>query len=312
MCMRGKELLCSIVLAVLITGCTIEDTSESKIREENAVIEDAHSQLREYQFHSAEAVERMSDEDLIYIAQNASYYDTEDFLGEGAFAQIDLYGVELQADCYEWIKVNFFWHKDLQIELDVTASIPEEEFNRLIQEDIEAIYFHAGGKESWEDTGSVVLNEETVFCGENDTYAEYSVRYTDRNSVYLNNVLTTTDIPRASREVYLKNYVLETNVEELRGYLLGELSLDYVKEQLDVLHSGDEPIIYREIVENEKEYIYTYYYTNICYGDYGLNDTAMLMRRTQVIDKETHVSLMGEAQKLRDVEIIGTSRDSEW
>ena len=300
-------LLCSIIAVVLMTGCARKDGV--LVGDSVSTATEAPVELKEYHFHSAEEVEQMSDEDLIFIAQNASRYETADFLGEGDFAQIDLYGVPLKEECNERVTVNFFWHRDLQGELDVTASIPEKEFNRLVQEDIESIYFYAGGKEPGEDTGWVVLNEETVFCGENDTYAEYSIRYTDRNSVYLDNALTTTDIPRAYREIYLKNYILETNDEELRGYLLGELSLDYVKEQLDVLHSGYEPIIYREIVETKKEYIYTYYYTGMSHGDYGVNDEARLMRRTQVIDKETHVSLMGEAWELREVEIEGTARD---
>ncbi len=307
--MRRRVLLCSIVVAVLMVGCgqAWEQQVGDWISEVTIEPTTQPLELKEYRFKSAEEVEQMSDEDLIYIAQNSFYYQTLDFFDEGEFAQIDLYGVELKEEACERVWIDYFWLEELEVELDVGKTIPEAEFERLVQNDIQMIYKYANTKEPGEDIGSEVLNEEAYLCGENDNYIEYSIRFTDRRSTYFNSVLTTTDIPIAYRKVYFKNYVIETNIEEWRAYLLGELSAEYVQKQLDMQMYGTTPVLYREVTEDEQNYYYTFYYAYVERRDYGVKDEAVLWKHIKTVNKETHLVLSGNFPvEFRRVEIEGT------
>lgn len=80
--------------------------------------------------------------------------------------------------------------------MDVTKPLPEDEFQRLVDNDIEMMYHYANTQKADDETGDIVVSKDTFFCSENDLYAEYSVRYTQRRTMYENDKLTLTDIPR--------------------------------------------------------------------------------------------------------------------
>ncbi len=305
--MKRKILIFLALIMLLLAGCAsdIAAQAESESKNEEATSE----KQRKFCFHSAEEVEQMSDDDLVYINQHR--YDTVDFYEEGEFVPLDLFGVELDDALYENIWLDFFWLQELEIELDVTQPIPEDEFERLVQKDIEEMYSNAEVDRPGEETGCKVISEDTFICGENDLYAEYSVRYTERNTYRQNGELVSTDIPRVYRKLYLKNYIVETNIEEWRAYLLGELSAEYVKEQLDVFYTTGNPIIYREVVEEEDCYVYIMYFTTFEYCEAGVNNEVILWRKTEVVDKETHLVTFGDMEEIRRAQIEGTEWDVE-
>lgn len=280
--------------------------SDSKDSTELSIIQT--TTLPTYHFTSSEELEQISAEDLIFINQHN--YKTVDFYPDEEFKELDLFGIEPDKEIYENVSIDFFWLKDLEIELDVTKPLPENEFQRLVDNDIEMMYYYANTQKPGEETGRVVVSKDTFFCGENDLYAEYSVRYTQRCTMYENDKLTSTDVPRAYRQVYLKNYVVETNVNDWRAYLLGELNADYVKEQLDVFHSYDSnPIIYREVIEQDNRYIYSTYYTTFEYSGWGKNNVVVLWNHKTYVYKNTHLVTNTNPFEIRRVEIPGTEND---
>lgn len=300
-------IISSILVMLLLAGCGAEEAPQPTATA-------APVELKKYRFTSAEEVEQMSDEDLIYINQHP--YRTADFYEEGEFTEIDFFGVELDKENGEYMLwVKNFWVEDLEIELDVSKPLPEEEFNRLVNNDIEMMYYYANTKKPDEETGSVVISKDTFCCGENDMYAMYSVRYTVENATRLNGKLTTKDITSAYRKLYLKNYVMKTNVENWQAYLLGELSVDYVQEQLDIFScnfpkeygaSNYVPIIYREVIEEEDRYIYVTYYTIFDYCPAGENNVVILEKSEEFVDKETHLVTSEYPVEVRRVEIPDT------
>lgn len=318
--MKRMLIVGSILVLFCLTGCTKTENNSGESVPVESVDPVAYQsvELKKYRFQSAEEVEKMSDEDLVYINQHA--YRTSDFYEEGEFKEVDFFGVELDEELYEGVSIDFFWRRDLEIELDVSQPIPEEEFDRLVEEDIEMMYYYADSRREDEETGDKVVSKDTFFCGENDMYAAYSVRYTQRRTMYVDHVLTSNDIPRAYRQIYLKNFLMETNVEDWRAYLLGDLSADYVKEQLDVFaynfpatvsRSHHVPIIYREVIEEEDRYIYITYNSRFDYSESGENNVVILEKIKNYVDKETHVMTCDYPVEVRRAEIPGTEYDVE-
>lgn len=311
--MKKKLILIFCTIIFILTGIYFVASLTTKSIESDTT--DNHPKteptaLPVYHFTSAEEIEQIPDEDLIFIHQHN--YKTIDFYEPGEFKELDLFGIEPDKAIHETVSIDAFWIKDLKIDLDVTESLPENEFQRLIDNDIEMMYYYANTQKPDEETGNIVVSKDTFFCGENDLYAEYSVRYTQRRSMYENNKLTATDIPRAYRQVYLKNYIIETNVHNWSAYLLGELSADYVKEQLDVLHSYDSnPLLYRTVIEQENRYIYSIYYTTFEYNGWGKNNVVILWNHKRYINKDTHQVTDTMASEIRRAEIPGTENDVE-
>ena len=293
----------------LVTSLSRKSTKyDSKGSQENTVIESVVLPI--YIFHSSEEVEQITDEDLIFINQHP--YKTKNFYDTGEFNELDLFGIELNKDIYETVFISTFELKDLEIDLDVSKPLPEEEFQRLIDTDIEMMYYYANTQKPGEKTGKTVVSKDTLFCGENNIYTEYSVRYTQRCTMYENNKLTSTNIPNAYRKVYLKNYIISTSENNRSGFLLGELSADYVKEQLDVFHSYDSnPIIFREVTEHNNRYTYSTYYTTFEYNDRVKNNVVILWNHKQYIYKDTHKVTSTRPSEIRRAEIPGTENDVE-
>lgn len=252
---------------------------------------DSEETNKEFTFTSAEEIENISDEDLTYILNHD--YKTYDFFPEGEYTKVDLFGVELQVpteDCpeatEEYITV-------------VVLSKGSEDLNTL--KDSQQIKTYAGVKLmdsiyshqtmfSGDRTGTAVKDAEALYCGETDTYVEYSARFTESRSYYDNRELVTTEIPRAYRYVYMKSIVKSVTGDSTQLVMLGELSKEYVEEQLDIyLSSTHDLTLYREVTEDEGHYFYTRYYACMVYGDYGVNDCAYLYKETLIVDKDTQV-----------------------
>ena len=299
-----------------------ESAEPSELIENSAVIEDSQSEnpvKKEFVFESAEEVENISDEDLITIA--STNYTMDDFFEAGSFATIDLFDVPMMVpteekpeNTYEYIMINILYSEDITEEIDLETPLSSDFINEYAQKDVVEFMNMQNSREPGEETGVLVKDEESIFCGETDSYTEYSARYTDSRSLYENDILVTHNIPRAYRRVYMKSMVQFSDMEGRPLVMLGNLSKEYVQEQLDYFNNRDAMIIYREVTEDENSYIYTYYYARITYGDYGLNNTANLRKHSFVVDKETHVIKYGAEEYIKEVEIMGTATDypEEW
>lgn len=274
---------------------------------------------KEFTFLSAEEVENISDEDLIVIVSNG--YTREDFFGEGSFATIDLFDVPMMVpteeepeNSYEYIMMQILYSDDVSEAIDLNSPISSDIINAYAQKDVAEFMDMQNTRDPGEDTGVLVKDEETIFCGETDSYSEYSARYTDSRSLYENDVLVTHNIPRAYRHVYMKTLVHFSDMEGRPLVMLGDLSKEYVQEQLDYFNNKAGMIMYREVTEDENSYIYTYYYAYTVYGDFGLNNEANLVKSSFIVDKETHVVSYGNEERVKAVEIEGTAQDwpEEW
>ncbi len=258
------------------TGDTVAGSEETK---------------KEFVFSSADEIENISDEDLTYILNHD--YKTYDFFPEGEYAKVDLFGVELQVpteDCpeatAEYITVVVLNNssEDLNTLKDSQQIKTYAEVNLM-----DSIYSHQT-MYSGDRTGIAVKDAEALYCGETDTYVEYSARFTESRSYYDNRKLVTTEIPRAYRYVYMKSIVKSVTNDSAQLIMLGELSKEYVEEQLDIyLSSSHDLTLYREVTEDEGHYFYARYYAYMVYGDYSVNDCAYLYKETIIVDKDTHV-----------------------
>jgi len=109
--------------------------------------------------------------------------------------------------------------------------------------------------------------------GENDLYSQWVNEYTEIRTYYSNDILTEKRIARAYRRVYLKNIRLKGNE---RVYA-GDFTEKDIKAVFDILYM-DAPMVSREVYERDGTFVYSFYYTVISYGDFGLNDEISLRR----------------------------------
>lgn len=293
----------------------IAENSDTNSELKHAENPDTSSELKHFGFGSAEEVEAISDEDLVYIAKNN--YSTSSFISDIDEDIIDLFGVPLlekEANgyvCKERAET-YLLRSELPIEeLDVNESISDDVFRKACEKNcdnlIKAAYVWHG------DTGSKTKDEVTIRCGENDLYAEYSIRFTDMRTMYLNDTLVTNEIPRAYRRLFLKNRLFVPIDERVVPVYFGELTLENVKAEMDLMISLGGLTVYREVGETENAYIYTSYMIVTVGGDYGLCDMAELIRYDNIFDKTTHEQSSSETC-VRRVDIPGTMHypDNEW
>lgn len=324
--MNMKKMMVSFLCSLLLCGgCAsdpISDRSNSDIEETTASFEDIEitsmeaaeqlldpditeevtESIRDIKFTSMEEAEQISDSDLIYIAQqegNAAYTDMEEF---------DLFGVELLDDPDSEYPLESFHLKTIKSAeaIDTLSYINSDEIKQIADEENQDFVERQRTQKPGDETGDIPEDVEYIFCGENDWYIEYSVRYTDARTMYSNNVLVTLRIPRAYRRVYMKTIS--------NGLLLGELSAEYVQQQLDLLiweqHANmyGEHILYREVTETEDEYVYSYLYSSYCSADWDVNATAYLKTETWTVDKQTHeMNISPFSGTIKEVEIEGTA-----
>ncbi|MCL1866509.1 MAG: hypothetical protein FWF82_03790 [Oscillospiraceae bacterium] len=67
-------------------------------------------------------------------------------------------------------------------------------------------------------------------------------------------------------------------------------------------------VIHREFEETDSEYLYTYYAVSITYGDWGINNTAVLEKSCIGVDKKTgKITYHINSEYIKEVEIEGTA-----
>lgn len=263
---------------------------------------------KEFLFTSAEEIENISDEDLIYIANHD--YITYDFFPEGEYSQIDFFNVEMLApteDCPEAPTeciLTFILSSDSVDKDDLNTVKDSQNIKTYAEVDIaDAIY--AGNTMFGEDkTGKTVKDVDIILCGETEGYVEYSSRYTESHSYYKDRVLVTDDTPKAYRCIYMKSFVYSVNEDSRQLIMLGGLSADYVKEQLDLYYNMQNGItLYREAAEEEDCYTYTRYHIYTTTDWESGNDEVILFKEVMMIDKETHVVQYKSEETIKTVTI---------
>ena len=274
-----------------------------------------HTEKKTYTFTSSEEVETISNEDLVYIVSND--YAVYDFCEERSYHKVDLFdrveastkgSAEVSQECIRPIVANI---EELVGFNDLDSTIPSECMTTYANAYIADYLERQNTKEPGEETGSVVKDEEIVFCGETDDYAGYSIRYIESRSRYDNRILVTNDIPRAYHPIFLKNMLWIAGENSRCLLLLGELTQEYVEEQLDIYLLPDVgSMLYREVTEDEECYLYTYYYAYMVYGDFGIDDEVQLYKQVIAIDKKSHEVYYRNEEKIKEVILVGTAQ--EW
>lgn len=268
-----------------------ESDFESRGNTQNAGNTKEQAVLKKYNFQSAEEAEHIAEEDLLWIAQNP--YHTGDFipeLGEGGY---ELFGIPLMEQEIEGVlyKENIEPYifqsekslEDVNVNEEISPQVLQDSIDRHCRKLID-------GANTWDgDTGSITKNEEIIYCGETEQYVQYSIRYTEVRTYYSNNRKITVEIPRAHRRCFRKNILSVPRTDYMGPVYFGQLTKEKVLAEEDFdLQCSQEPCIFRQLTENEEEYIYTAYLIRIIGGDYGMCDEAVLYKYDAVYNKETH------------------------
>lgn len=264
-------------------------------------------ELRLFVFNSAEDVMALSDNDIIYIANNSFRYSNSDFfsdIGDG----VDLFGVPLSEQrsngyVYPENVHTYLFQSELPIEvLNVNEPIPDSVLREYADEHCGRLISYS----NWDGyTGRITKDGEIIYCGETDVFLEYSVRYTYEDTTRINGELVTTEMPRATRRCFFKNKMMVDIGERTDPVYFGELSPERVKAEEDFMLSLYGGAIYREVSETDDAFIYSVYDTAMEPGDYGECGKAYLLRHDSIYDKATHV-ITGKTTKLRETLMPGT------
>lgn len=170
-------------------------------------------------------------------------------------------------------------------------------------------------KDGWEDTvqrlstpKGVDEYENHVFeiSAETDDYIAVNSSYTEIRSYYSNDTLVESHIEREYFDIVLKELCRSDSYLNYSG----EMTAEAVQRCFDLFNLVDsiDTHLCREVQETEDAFVYEIYNTSICYGDWGLNDTACLDRDVYTIDKQTGEVSQMEYQLL-SVEIPNTASD---
>ncbi len=273
-----------------------------------------HTEKKKYSFTSSEEVETINDEDLVYIANND--YTVYDFCEKGSYHRVELFDME-EASAKGFSDVSQESIRPIVANIEELvgfnasdSAIPSECMNAYAKAYIADYLERQNTKGPGEETGSVVKDEEIVFCGETDSYVGYNIRYTESRSMYNNSILVTNDIPRANHPIFLKNMLWTAGENGRCLLLLGELTQEYVEEQLDIYLLPDVgSMLYRDVTEDEACYLYTYYYVYKVYGDFGIDDEVQLCKQVITIDKKSREVYYRNEEKIKEVILVGTAQD---
>lgn len=245
-------------------------------------------EIRTFVFNSTEDVETVSDDDLIYIATH--YSAVLDQVSDKKEPEIDLFGVPLaektvDGNTYrEDVRAYVLQCKLPPTRINVNEPFPDEIFQEYIDEHCKSLISNNG------KTGISTKDNEIIYCGENDLYVEYSIRYTEVRTYYENKKLVTHEIPIAYRCCFYKDRLYVNFGDHESLVYFGETAMDKVAPIMKLLLSGEYSgrSIYTEFSETEEAYICTSYHVYTCMGDWGLCDTANLEKVVAVFDKNTH------------------------
>ena len=276
--------LCALVL-FLWAGCNNEsipmERSATGIETEN---------IPEIQWTSTnDEIENITDEQLINLVYK------EDKIAVADFYTPDDFGVALKEK--EW------WH---EITLNPISTFADAE------KEVTSFVF-------MQNPGSHTID----YIGENDFYYEFRVEYINRSwEEYLKyHGKSLEEYTYTSRIIVYKESVKYCAFNSQTGYYfeIRDLDKDSVKNLLDLdaflcnhqFHSAN--IIYRDFVETDNEYIYTYYRTFITGNDWNVNCKAVLEKMETSVNKKTgeYIGLWKNGpekfQILKEVSIPGTA-----
>lgn len=256
--------------------------------------------IKEFQFANSEQAEALSEDDLYYIASHEYY--TSDFVDLEPF---DFFGQELAVlegendyEFYEQYAIEIYQSDATLEETDVTKPLNSQQIEAIARERSHSL---VGDKSNIveetdpEKPSRSVSDAQYIFCGENDSYIEYSIRYNEITRQERNNEIVTAEMPRAYRRMYMKNMLDVANGRSREQVLLGKLSNEYVQQQLDFLVDRENGVvIYRDVTEREDEnegdyYLYTWIHVDISRGNYGANATVQLTKSMIAVNKESHI-----------------------
>lgn len=268
-------------------------------------------EIREFVFNSAEDVEALSGDDMVYLWQN---YESVFKMSPNKRIEdeIDLFGVPLAektADGNIYREEVSFYVLDCKLppeEINVNEPFPDEILREYIDEYCKDLI---SSKNNWLAlTGTKTKDEEIICCGENDAYVEYSIRFTEEKTTFENAVLVTREYPRAYRRCFMKNELFVDLGDRSCPVYFGELSMD------KVIHSGMwlDWVLYSEFNETEDAHIFTTYYLRGVSGDFGMSDILYLRKDDIYFDKTTH-EMSNREGKIKDTYIPGTYKPwPEW
>lgn len=298
---------------------SVDENSEGESTNNNELSEDigdskeleSHTEEpeKEFAFASVEEIENISDEDLLYIYNHN--YDTYDLFAEGEYTEIDYFGKEMlvptetcpdaPTEC-----MLFFIEDCFSIdESELNSVIDSQKMKTFAEVDITDAIYSCNTSYIEYEPGKAIDDFKLILCGENDSYVEYTSTYTEINRYYDDNrVLVSNETQRAYRWIYMKSLVY-TKVEDKRQLImLGELSLDYVKEQMDIYNDYNKStVLYREVAEEEDCYIYTCYYIHPMIGGEAQSSELYLLKEVIQIDKESHKVQYKSAEIVKTVDI---------
>lgn len=277
--------------------------------------------IKEMHFDTQEQAEGLSEDDLYYIASHEYY--TSDFVELEPFDFFDQELAELEDDngyVYNEQYAIEIYQSDATLEdTDVSKPLNSQQIEAIARERSHALVgdnskvaegddeASEGGDE--EKTGRSVSDAQYIFCGENDSYVEYSIRYNEVQKQERNNEIVTLQMPRAFRRMYMKNMLDVANGYNRVQVLLGTLNKEYVQQQLDLLVDRENGVvIYRDVTEREDEkegdyYLYTWLHVDISRGNYGANAKVVLTESKIAVNKETHIIERLREEQLNSVQI---------
>ena len=273
--------------------------------------------IKEMTFNNLEQAEGLSEDDLYYIASHEYY--TSDFVELEPFDFFDQELAVLEDDNgYEYneqFAIEIYQSDQTLEDTDVTKPLNSQQIEAIARERSHALVGDSSKvKEEAEDgeeekTGRSVSDAQYIFCGENESYLEYSIRYNEVQKQERNNEIVTISMPRAFRRMYMKNMLDVANGNKRAQVLLGNLNKDYLQQQLDLLVDRDNGVvIYREVTEREDEkegdyYLYSWVHVDISRGNYGANAKVLLTESKIAVNKETHIIERLREETLNSVDI---------
>lgn len=306
---RMRFLFCVMGLMICLCACGTQKEPEKSLEKADSAVQE-NLKEKVFRFASAEEVAGISDEDLLYILEHN--YITEDFFPEGSYHKLSLFDVEMQVStkdnpdaAAEYVMTVIVEKEEIEGTVDLTVPLSTEFIREYAVADCHHFMDIQNTMEPGDDTGILVKDKQVIFCGETEGYVEYSARYIDSRSLYNNNRLVTHNIPRAYRRVYMKSF-LNTAKNQRELLMLGELSKEYVEEQMDI-YWGSNKMMYREVTEQENRFVYTQYYYGMVSGDYGVDSEACLYKNMVTIDKKSRKVYFCNPEKIKRVTIPGSA-----
>lgn len=272
--MRRKMTLFAMCMLGL-TACSmnkIETTGSEIATGSTQVVQESQTNSSVKEFHSVDELQNLSETELKGIAEKD--YRTEDFISDLSCGEIDLFGVPMTEE-----ERFIFYPLRLEAPVDMAAPLTAEQLQKMVKQYNQNM-----------TSGDTFSNVEVLFCGENEDYLMYSIRYTENREHLSDDSLVSKAIPRAYRIIYPKR---ECSVQSDAGLcmgIVGELTADTVYRSMDLSSAlSEEPIVYRTFYEDTTAYVYEAYSVQLTYGDWGMEDSVCIQKETYTIDKVTHL-----------------------